>query len=148
MMTHEHDDGLRALKLDDLREAWRTRFGDRPPLFRSRDLLLRAFVHRLEIAEHGDCKPSLKKRLTDLSERFAADPNFNPEPRIAPSVGSALVRDWNGVRHIVLVTHDGFPYLDRTYSSLTQVAKAISGTHQSGPRFFGLVGGVEKRVSA
>jgi hypothetical protein len=145
-MTHEHDDALRVLKLEELRQAWRKRFGDRPPLFRSRDLLLRAFVHRLEIAEHGDCKPPLKKRLTDLIERFAVDPDFDPEPRIAPSVGSALVRDWNGVRHIVLVTNNGFQYLDRTYSSLTQVAKAISGTHQSGPRFFGLVG-EEKRAS-
>lgn len=145
-MKHEHDDALRVLKLEELRQAWRTRFGDRPPLFRSRDLLLRAFVHRLEIAEHRDCKPPLKKRLTDLSERFAVDPDFDPEPRIAPSVGSALVRDWNGVRHIVLVTNNGFQYLDRTYSSLTQVAKAISGTHQSGPRFFGLVG-EEKRAS-
>lgn len=146
-MKHEHDDALRALRLDELRQAWRAHLGDRPPLFRSRDLLLRALVHRLEIDKHGDCKPPLKKRLSDLGERFAADPNFDPEPRIAPSVGSALVRDWNGVRHVVLVTNDGFQYLDRTYSSLTQVAKAISGTHQSGPRFFGLVGEVEKRAS-
>lgn len=138
---------LRALKLNELRRAWRTRFGDVPPQLRSRDLLLRSFVHRLEIKAHGDLKPHLKKRLTDLAERFADDPDFDPEPRIAPSVGSALVRDWNGTRHVVLVTPDGFQYLERTYSSLTQVAKAISGKHQSGPRFFGLVGEDGKRAS-
>ncbi|MGE0830427.1 MAG: DUF2924 domain-containing protein, partial [Hyphomonadaceae bacterium] len=64
-------------------------------------------------------------------------------PRLNPAVGSALVRDWNGARHIVLVTLDGFQYLDRTYRSLSQVAKEISGQHQSGPKFFGLTGKTE-----
>lgn len=139
-------EALRSLALNRLRQAWRARFGDDPPRFRSRDLLLRTFVNRLEIETHGDLKPQLKKRLTELAERFAADPDFDPEPRVTPTVGSALVRHWNGIRHVVLVTQDGFQYLERTYSSLTQVAKAISGQHQSGPRFFGLVGEDAMRV--
>ncbi len=72
---------------------------------------------------------------------------FDPSPRLALSVGSALVRDWNGVRHVVLVTNEGYQYLERTYSSLTQAAKAITGIHQSGPRFFGLVSENGKRAS-
>jgi len=131
---------LSELKLNPLRDAWRHRFGEIAPSFRSRDLLLRTFLYRLEIATHGDLTPRLKKRLTELAQHFADDPEFDPAPRLAPSVGSALVRDWNGVRHVVLVTNEGFQYLERTYSSLTQAAKAISGIHQSGPRFFGLVG--------
>ncbi len=131
---------LEALKLVALRQAWRSRFSAEPPAFRSRDLLLRAFVHRLEIATFGDLKSPLKRRLTELARQFAADPEFDPAPRVAPAIGSALVRDWNGVRHVVLVTGDGFQYLDKTYPSLTLTAKAISGKHVSGPRFFGLVG--------
>jgi hypothetical protein len=133
-------EALSALKLSELRQAWRNRFNVEAPRLRSRDLLLRAFVYRLESETFGDLKPQLKKRLTELADRFADDPSHDPAPRIAPSIGSALVRDWNGVRHLVLVTPEGFQYRDKTYRSLTQVAKAISGQHRSGPSFFGLVG--------
>jgi hypothetical protein len=81
-----------------------------------------------------------------LAQRYTDDPEFDPKPRLAPTPGSALVRDWNGVRHVVLVTNDGFQYLERTYSSLTQVAKTITGAHHSGPRFFGLVGEEGRRA--
>ncbi len=136
---------LRALKLTELRKAWRNQFANDPPTFRSRDLLLRAFVHRLEVATFGDLSPRLKKRLTELARQFEANPDYDPAPRQAPPMGSALVRDWNGVRHLVLVTPGGFQYLDKTYASLSQVAKAITGAHWSGPRFFGLIGeGLER----
>ncbi|MBS0385007.1 MAG: DUF2924 domain-containing protein, partial [Proteobacteria bacterium] len=82
----------------------------------------------------------LKRRLTEMAEKFAADAHFDPAPRTTPSPGAALVREWNGVRHVVLVTNGGFQYLDRTYASLTQVARKITGTHQSGPAFFGTSG--------
>jgi hypothetical protein len=39
----------------------------------------------------------------------------------------------------VLTLEDGqFAYRGKTYKSLTLIAKHITGTHQSGPRFFGL----------
>lgn len=38
----------------------------------------------------------------------------------------------------MLVLDDGYEYEGRRFSSLTQVASAITGTHWSGPTFFGL----------
>ncbi len=138
-------DMLRTFKLTELRKAWRNEFACDPPPFRSRDMLLRAYVYRLEVATFGDLSGRLKKRLTELTKQFEVDPDFDPAPREAPPVGSALVRDWNGIRHLVLVTPAGFQYLDRTYASLSQVAKVITGAHWSGPRFFGLIGqGLER----
>lgn len=133
---HEIED----MSLAELRQSWRTQLGEAPPPFRSRDLLARALLYRLECRRHGGPKPALKRRLTDLAGQFSADPNFDPAPRVVPAIGSALVREWNNQRHVVLVSGDGFHYLDQVYSSLTQVAKAITGKHQSGPKFFGLVG--------
>ena len=40
--------------------------------------------------------------------------------------------------HHVLVLDDGYEFEGRRFSSLTQVATAITGTHWSGPSFFGL----------
>jgi hypothetical protein len=41
--------------------------------------------------------------------------------------------------HHVLVLADGFEHEGRSYRSLNQIARAITGAHWSGPRFFGLV---------
>jgi len=52
--------------------------------------------------------------------------------------GVRLVRDWHGETHSVLVLEDGFDYRGQRCRSLTEIAKTITGTHWSGPRFFGV----------
>ena len=56
--------------------------------------------------------------------------------------GARLVREWRGRTHTVTVTEEGFEYAGANYSSLTTIAKKITGAHWSGPRFFGLLGRV------
>ena len=41
----------------------------------------------------------------------------------------------------VIVLEDGFEYDGRHWKSLTAIARAITGTHWNGNRFFGLSGG-------
>jgi hypothetical protein len=49
-----------------------------------------------------------------------------------------LVREWNGRSHVVDVLEEGFAFEGRLHKSLTAIALQITGTHWSGPRFFGL----------
>jgi hypothetical protein len=49
-----------------------------------------------------------------------------------------LVRDYQGQRHTVIVAADGFDWQGTTYPSLSAIARAITGTAWSGPRFFAL----------
>ena len=48
------------------------------------------------------------------------------------------MREHRGVRHTVTVTSDGFIWQDKSFSSLSAVARAITGTPWNGRRFFGL----------
>lgn len=129
-------EALRRLSLGGLRNHWRARFQDPPPHFRSRDLFVRALVHRLEMRRAGlACDPH-KRRLLALAQRFAADETFTPRARPPLAPGSAYVRDWHGTRHVVFVTPDGYRHGDKTYRSLSAVAFAITGTKWNGPRFF------------
>ena len=53
--------------------------------------------------------------------------------------GTRFLREWQGEMHEVQAIETGdFIYRGRTYRSLSVVAREITGTHQSGPRFFGL----------
>ena len=54
------------------------------------------------------------------------------------STGTQLVREWNGRPYRVEVTEAGFVLDGKCYSSLSAIAKKITGAHWSGPRFFGL----------
>ena len=54
------------------------------------------------------------------------------------SVGTRLVREWNGKTISVEVREEGYLYADRLYGSLSVIARAVTGAHWSGPRFFGI----------
>ena len=56
--------------------------------------------------------------------------------RIKP--GAILVRDWKAKTHRVTVLEKGFAYEERTYPSLSEIAREITGTRWNGPKFFGL----------
>jgi len=52
--------------------------------------------------------------------------------------GTVLIRDFGGIRHTVTILPEGFVWQEKTYSSLSAIAKVITGTNWNGPRFFGL----------
>ena len=68
----------------------------------------------------------------------SADANSPPLPAGSVSAGTHLVREWNGRTYQVEVIDNGYRFDGKTYPSLTTIAKRITGTHWSGPRFFGL----------
>jgi hypothetical protein len=49
-----------------------------------------------------------------------------------------LAREWNGRLERVMILDKGFAWNGETYGSLSQVAKAMTGTSWNGHRFFGL----------
>jgi hypothetical protein len=52
--------------------------------------------------------------------------------------GALLVREWKGKLQRVTVPEKGFARNGKSYSSLSQIAKAMTGTAWNGHRFFGL----------
>ena len=53
--------------------------------------------------------------------------------------GMRLVRDWQGKVHIVTIGESGeVEWNGKVWRSLSEVARAITGTRWSGPAFFGL----------
>ena len=53
--------------------------------------------------------------------------------------GTRFVREWqNEVHEVQAIDTGDFLYRGKTYRSLSLIAREITGTHQSGPRFFGI----------
>ncbi|MBC8134044.1 MAG: DUF2924 domain-containing protein [Deltaproteobacteria bacterium] len=74
-----------------------------------------------------------------LAKTLRATGRVGPTPSLTLKPGARLVREWHGRTHAVTVTEDGFDYAGTSYSSLSNIAKKITGAHWSGPRFFGLL---------
>jgi hypothetical protein len=126
-------DDLGALDRDALLAAWRRTIKTPTPKGISRRLMVQILTYEAQVQQHGGLKPAVRRRLA----RCAAGGVPGPSPRLRP--GARLVREWNGVSHVVDVTAAGLMWRDRRYRSLSAVARAITGTRWSGPRFFGLV---------
>ena len=60
-------------------------------------------------------------------------------PKLKP--GTRLLRSWNGQSISVVVTDRGFEFRGKNWSSLTAIAREVTGAGWSGPRFFGLTVG-------
>ena len=128
---------LRGLDLQGLQARWRTMFGRRAPVHLPKHLLLRIIAYRLQADVHGDLDLGTVRSLERLakvgSSRSAPLPDASS---VRP--GTLLVREWDGVLHRVMALDQGFTWNGTSYRSLSEVARAITGTRWSGPRFFGL----------
>lgn len=125
---------IRSLPLDALRRHWRLVFGRTPPAVLSKDLLGRMIAGRLQERAFG----GLDRDSLKFLERLARHPR--PARRQLKS-GTVLVREYQGQRHTVTVAREGFDWQGTTYPSLSAIARAITGTAWSGPRFFALQAG-------
>jgi hypothetical protein len=61
-----------------------------------------------------------------------------PRDSRLPAIGSTVVRVHQGVEHQVTILADGFEYQGQRHTSLSQIARLISGTPWNGYTFFGL----------
>ena len=128
---------LECLSLDELRREWRRLYSSEPPRI-SRDLLIRGIGYRRQEIQHGGLSKSIRRKLKTLAKMFQSTGRVAPDPGLGLKPGARLIREWHGRTYMVTVTEEGFEYAGASYASLTTIAKEITSTHWSGPRFFGL----------
>ena len=131
-------DRIGLLPLDAVRRNWRAVFGCTPPAGLSKHLLGQMIAYRIQEQAFG----GLDRDSLNFLERLARQ--GGPRRRqLKP--GTVFVRQYQGQRHAVTVGRDGFLWQGATYSSLSAIARAITGTAWSGPRFFALQGAGDAR---
>ncbi|MEM9167282.1 MAG: DUF2924 domain-containing protein [Planctomycetota bacterium] len=139
-------DGLNTLAdltTGQLRKRW-SELGIRgtPPKFKQ--ALVRGIAWHLQAKQHGGLDAETRRNLKSAI-RHAPDPQPKNTRRtkreqVRLCTGTTLIRTWRGRKHEVTVLDDGkaFRYRDTEYASLSEIAREITGSRWSGPRFFGL----------
>jgi hypothetical protein len=129
---------LAELLPEELKAEWARRYGAPAPNL-SPELLRLGIGYKLQEQRQG----GLSRATRSLLRQFAAQTGEGSQKRPLPSKllpGTRLVRDWHGAGHTVVVLEKGFEYDGKHWKSLSSIAKAITGAHWNGPRFFGLTG--------
>ena len=130
---------LPDLPSPDLKSRWEELYGRPPPPRIGRLFLVRSIAYRLQDNAYGGLKPALKKKLDRAWQEIEAGrPVSASVPAAKP--GTRLIREWQGVTHEVILQEKGVEYRGEVWSSLSAVAREITGARWSGPRFFGLHG--------
>ena len=130
---------LKTTPTPELKKQWRQLFETEPPPFNRRYLESR-LAYRIQELAYGGLKPETVKRLEALGEQLDGGDKRKRSIRadIRPIAGTRLIREFQGVEHVVTVLADGFEWQGRPYTSLSAIARAITGTRWNGWTFFGL----------
>ena len=132
---------LKALEEMDcaaLRRAWEEFYEVEPPRRVSRGLLVLGVAWKIQEQANVGHTASTLRQLSQLTQNLVSrgDVVRKRVTRIKP--GTKLIREWRGETHVVMVLEEGFEWQEKQWQSLSEIAGQITGTHWSGPRFFGL----------
>jgi len=147
---------MERMTAKQLREKYAEVVGE-PARSGNKTWLIRRIAWRLQANAEGDLSERARRRAKELANDAdvrltppkgqrvatcgdaAAQVDVLPDNRL-PAPGDAIVRKYKGRQIRVVVLPDGFEYDGQRFRSLSAVAKAISGSHCNGFRFFGLEG--------
>ena len=113
---------------------WEAVIGAPPPSYLSVQFMQKAILYEQQCKALGGLPAATRRAL----KQIASGDNVSAAPPAKLSNGAHLVREWNGRIYQVQVIEGGFTMDGKTWSSLSAIAKHITGATWSGPRFFGL----------
>ena len=129
---------LAGLDTNVLRQRWFELFGTAPAPRISRDVLIRGVAFRIQEEAHGGLDKSCRRQLYRMAEVLRDGGSIPVSQGQSFKLGTKLIREWKGKVHEVVIAGDGYVWAGKRYRSLSQIARSITGTRWSGPRFFGV----------
>jgi len=128
---------LPAMDRKELLKLWHDLFDRIPSPALNRGTLIPILAYRIQEKAYGGLKESTLKRLHELAKDNGNRKKSAVQAMIRPKIGTRYVREYRGKLHEVTVLETGYEFQGQVYRSLTEIAKAITGTKWSGPVFFG-----------
>lgn len=130
-------EAITAMTAAQIIEEWEGVHGVPAPAI-APSLLARDLAHRAQVALTGGINKRLERRLHELAASVGGESAAQVGRRKSLGYGTQILREWGGQTHRVTVEAEGrYLYNGQTWSSLSAIARAITGARWSGPRFFG-----------
>ena len=130
---------LPKMSKEKLLTVWTDIFKEAPRAKLRRNLLIKILAYKIQEREYGGLSMATRHKLREIAQSI--DGNHGQSLSADGSTaqpGTRLLREWRGKSHHVIVLEGGYEYAGKRYSSLSRIAREITGTSWSGPLFFGL----------
>jgi len=101
---------------------WQQLSKKEPPPEIRKELMLHIIAHRLQEQEFSGLNEACSRRLRQITNLLAADPNAVVSTQPAFKPGTRLVRQWKEQVHVVEVETEGYEYRGARYESLSEIA--------------------------
>jgi hypothetical protein len=138
-------EGLRRLSPEELDQRWGRLFESERPNRMCGSLLRQALAYRLQEKVLGGLKASTRRLLQQIATNGTTRSPAVEPPIARLKTGTVLIREWHGTTHRITALEKGFLLGGKRYRSLSEIARAITGTRWSGPLFFGLKSSVKEQ---
>jgi Protein of unknown function (DUF2924) len=134
---------LPTLPKERLLVLWKENFGKPAGAIRA-EVMIPVLAFRIQEKAYGGLDAEVTGRLHEIAGSLTPKSRTHTEARRRFKPGTRLVREWKGKIHEVILTEDGYEHQGKRYKSLSPIACVITGTHWSGPAFFGTKKGTKK----
>ena len=135
---------LRGMPVPELVNRYEAAFGE-PPRVKHKDWLWRRIAWKIQEQRVGGLSSVAKRRLDELIAELDIPLNGGrtvrakvPSLNSGPVIGTTITRTWKGREIHATRTDGGWECGGMPYRSLSAVVKAITGSHASGPAWFGV----------
>ena len=120
-----------------LKAQWLEVFKKEPPARASREFMQGHLAWVKQAVEYGGLKRKTNTQLKHLMKQLRDGVELIPDHNLIIKPGTRLIRQYQGIKHEVITTDNGFRYKDKIYGSLSMIAREITGTRWNGKVFFG-----------
>ena len=145
---------LKQKSLGELKAKYEELFPDQKAPSNNKVFLWRKIAYRIQELEYGGISAETQTKIQQLIQQFdpinnrALRPDNAPEKQLKKSAlsrdkrlpipGTVIIKEYKGIKLEVKVLESGFEYNNKTYKSLTAIARGITGAHWNGYLFFSL----------
>ncbi len=127
---------LQSMSIDELKVRWGELYDEAPPDM-GQKFLRKRLAYRIQEIYYGGLTKTDTDRIDKINKAIEREEiNSKKCKRVLP--GTRFIREWNGNEYEAIAREDGFEYKGQVYSSLSAIAREITGTRWNGLIFFGL----------
>lgn len=129
---------LQDMKSSELETIW-SKFFDHPPEVSSRQHMIAKLAYKIQELAYGGVDDETENKIKACARKIQTPKDQKKKTRkFSPMIGTKITKEYRGRVYEVLVVKDGFAYNDEIYTSLSAIARKISGTRWNGLTFFGI----------
>lgn len=114
--------------LKELQTEWKQHFKKSPPANARSEFLRNHLSWHQQAKQYGGLSRKAKSQVKQLTQQLRDGVDLTPSNDLALKPGTKLLREYKRCNYEVMVCEDGYQYDGQLFSSLSKIAREITGT--------------------